>query len=365
MGTTALFAQSPDKMSLGNFSVPGFPYVPMQDNSKSFSIVKDHKPIKGFSADGYIPQSLYLRPSWMTYTQQPDGADIVISVNDLFSEVYATKFYQASEKKPKLKGKEVKQTAKDVIAKMGKLSVSLGNSTQSSIPFAPIPSLGMPKAGSIARAEKYMGFNIEARTGEGVVFSDTVTINQEFESDIQMDITYANDLVVEKTKSLTLPNEMRAYTPFLFKALGMSPLEEVKFHIYKIKANKKSPHDYSDINQAAESFKQGFEVIKKRQIELDPFDKIATPAVQLWKNNLDQADLNNNNAKINKEVAAALYYNLGVYYAIMKDYEQAFEYFKKSKAAMPELEDIDEITESASSWASAQREYKRMMESNK
>lgn len=94
---------------------------------------------------------------------------------------------------------------------------------------------------------------------------------------------------------------------------------------------KPKKFDYEGFNKATKICGEAVEIYN---IDNRPTDEMITKcveAIELWKTELLTSDLDNKKARINKKVTAALYYNIGIAYFLMKDYEKSYSNFKSAK----------------------------------
>ena len=95
-----------------------------------------------------------------------------------------------------------------------------------------------------------------------------------------------------------------------------------------------------------------------------PFKKMAEPSVTAWKNALKEANLTDKTARVNKEIAAAMYYNLAVYSVLIKDYQAAYDYFVKADETDLGFDDALAMSKMAMGWVKAEQAYRKRMESD-
>lgn len=355
--SSSLFAQSANRDHMGFYSIPGFPYCHMDNKLQTYSVVTEHiVPIDPNGPKKHIKSNIYL--GYKTSVSSPDGADIVISVDDDFEKYDYDKitFHDASKPRPKPK-KETKQTTK---IDMPFLNWLLSDNSSSSTTTTQTPP---PPGGPlwVAKGKKEVGFAVEVKTQEGIVFTDTIYYMQEFESGEVSSKSTAKEQVINKMKAFNLSSQMKAYQPFLSKVVGSTPLTTLNFNGFGVRQKKKCPHDYSDINEALANFKTAYDFLKQRQWEIDEFKEMMAPSVKVWQESIAAADLKDANAKVNKEVCAAMYYNMAVYSALIRDYQASYDYFKKSDRTDLGFSDALQMTKLAQTWVNAQEAYDKMM----
>lgn len=355
--STSLFAQSANRDHLGFYSIPGFPYCHMDNKLQTYSVVTDHiVPIDPNGPKKHIKSNIYL--SYKTAVSSPDGADIVISVDDDFEKYDYDKitFHDAAKPRPKPK-KETKQTTTINMPFLNWLlsdnsSTTTTTTTTTQAPAGPL---------WVAKGKKEVGFSVEVKTKEGIVFTDTIYYMQEFESGEVSSKSTAKDQVINKMKAFNLSSQLKAYQPFLAKVVGATPLTTVNFNGFGVRVKKKCPNDYTDINEALANFKEAYDFLKQRQWEIDEFKEMAAPSVKVWEESIKNANVKDPNAKVNKEVAAAMYYNMAVYSALIRDFNASYEYFKKADRTDLGFSDALQMSKMAQTWINAQEAYDQMM----
>ena len=358
---TIAMGQSSDRNRMGFFSVPGYPYCHMQNTSETYAIVTDN--IVPLTKDNaYIGQALGFGVPYLNRLPDPDGVDFVISVDNAYFKQSKVDVIDPNKKREGPR-KETKQQT--VILEIGrfkwydtpKQSASMNNTPQPSAPRK-----------FIAKQTIEMGFTVhvinqaEGANGE-VVFSDTISFLEDIESDACPDPQMAKNNLADKTKDYSLKTFMEGYRKFLAKVVGASPTT-VNFKMYSVKTKKKCPYDYSDINNAYTQFAEPYEFIKKRHSQIDKFKKMAEPSVTAWKNALKEANLTDKTARVNKEIAAAMYYNLAVYSVLIKDYQAAYDYFVKADETDLGFDDALAMSKMAMGWVKAEQAYRKRMESD-
>ena len=209
-------------------------------------------------------------------------------------------------------------------------------------------------------ATKEVGFSIDISTKGGVVFTDTVYYLVDFESEILPDRESAEDDLRKQLSSFTLYGELKNYSPFLIKVIASKPIDMLRLHIYRVKNKKKCEIDYSDINNAASSFEKAYDYLKKRPQEIEHFRKITSSALKVWRDNIARKD--EQNGKVNEQVLASLYYNIAVYYTLVRDYQTASEYFRLSDQTVVGFADALRLSTLSNTWGNAQEAYRKRME---
>ncbi|MCR5498399.1 MAG: hypothetical protein K6F48_11235 [Paludibacteraceae bacterium] len=356
-GSGTMMAQTADRESLGFHTVPGYPYCPIDTAAESWSLVTEHiVPLQ--SSTSFMRTSMNtLGVSYRTFVSSPDGADIVVAINDYFEKSTPVKIEDLSAKRPAPR-KRSTQSNQQTVLKIGKFSITTGSS-KTVEPTTPPPPPG-PHA-LVALSTKEVGFTVEVSSQSGVVYTDTLYYLQDFVSNPFLDKKLAEDDLHKKMSGFTLANQLKDYSPFLSKVIGSTPLSTVKFHLYKVRVRKKCTIDYTDINTSVDKFQEAFDFLKKRPFELDRFKEMAAPSVKVWQEALAQSNPNDENAKVNKEITAAMYYNMAVYSALCKDFAGSESYYKKADEVLFDFGDASRMAKLVKTWAVAQENYKKSL----
>lgn len=347
------FAQSVNRDHLGFYRIPGYPFCHMDYKNETYSLVTEHiVPIEANGSKKYIKDNLSL--GYLTSVYSPDGADIVISVDNYFENYDYNKITIMDAAKPRPKPrKEVRQTT---TIKNPFLNWLLTDTRKEQTP--PAPPSG-PEW--VAKGTKEVGFAIEVKSRNEIVFTDTIYYMQEIESAKCPKKEDAKQQVIDQMKNFNLATQMKAYQPFLSKVVGSTPLTTLNFNGFGVRVKKKCTIDYSDINEALENFKEAYDFLKKRQWEIDEFKEMAAPSVKVWQESIAAADLKDPKAKVNKEICAAMYYNMAVYSALIRDYQASYDYFKKSDRTDLGFSDALQMSKLAQTWINAEEAYNTMM----
>lgn len=350
----SLMAQTADKESLGFFSVWGYPYCQIDTTAETWSIVTDHiVPITNNTT--FIRSNvLQLGCSYRTSVASPDGADIVVAINDYFEKTTPIVFDELYKKRPAPRKKSTQSNQKTVL-KIGKFTYISETSEPKKDVGGPQPVEG--PSSIVALATREIGFNVEVKTQAGLVYTDTLYFLRDFVSSPFLDKKLAADDLNKRLSSFTLGGELNNYTPFLSKVIGSTVLSTVKLHLYKVKVKKKCTIDYTDINSSVEKFQEAFDFIKKRPFELDRFKELAAPSVQVWKDAIAQSNPTDANAKVNKEVTAAMYYNMAIYCALCREFEGCESYFKKADQVYFDFADAARMAKLVKTWTVARENY--------
>ena len=358
---TFAMGQTSDRNRMGFFAIPGYPYCHMPNTSETYAIVTDNI-VPLTKENAYIGEALNLGCLYLNRVPDPDGADFVISVDNTYFKKSKVDVVDPNKKRQGPR-KETKQQS--VILEIGRFKWYDTPKQSTSVNNTPQPSA--PRK-FIAKQTIEMGFTIrvmsQTEDGNGqVVFSDTLSFLEDIESDACPDPQMAKNNLADKTKDYSLKTFMSGYQGFLAKVVGASGTL-VNFKMYSVKTKKKCPYDYSDINNACTQFAEPYEFIKKRHSQIDKFKKMAEPSVTAWKNALKEANLTDKTARVNKEIAAAMYYNLAVYSALIKDYQAAYDYFVKADETDLGFDDALAMSKLTMTWIKAEKAYKKRMEND-
>lgn len=355
----SLMAQSSDKHHLGFFQVPNYPIVKMQSNNETYAIVTD-RIVPLTSDNSYIGQYMNLSCNYLSRVSSPDGADFIISVSNVATSTTTPEVYHVSKKRPTLPSK---------ITSTGKVEKNTFSSFKYTSDLNPLKSSSLHSEYSfVAIQTRTIQFNVEVinqQNGGETVFQDTVYACIGIECNPQENGEEAKKTVTKDLERFTLKTVMTQYGKFLSSILGGAPTT-VNFRAFSVNVKKKCTIDYSDINNAYTNFEQAYEFLKKRQSKIDKFKEMAEPSVKVWLDNLSQANLTDKTAKVNKEVAAALYYNMAVYSILIKDFKASADYFTKADQADSGFDNASAMAKMAENWKKDQEEYeKRMAEVSK
>ena len=93
---------------------------------------------------------------------------------------------------------------------------------------------------------------------------------------------------------------------------------------FTVKKFKK--YEYADVDAAWEKAKSAIDNIDEGDIVFnDEFNKTMMEAITMWQKVLDESDLDNKKARINKKVTEAIYNNIFLAYSMMSEFEKAEE----------------------------------------
>lgn len=95
---------------------------------------------------------------------------------------------------------------------------------------------------------------------------------------------------------------------------------------------KPKKHNYDDYEKIFLDMKAGFDVVKIDENNIDAAKESLNKAIDGFEALLKESNTENKKARINHDITAALYLNIGHCYLFMKDYEKANYYYKKGFA---------------------------------
>ncbi|MBN1183942.1 MAG: hypothetical protein JXB49_16740 [Bacteroidales bacterium] len=93
--------------------------------------------------------------------------------------------------------------------------------------------------------------------------------------------------------------------------------KEEKFSVY----SGKGKEDYTDLDNVATKFSQAVE--KYNSKNFSDADVLFTECINDWKKILEQKDFNNKKARINKDIAVGIYFDIAQSYLLMKKFDEA------------------------------------------
>jgi len=133
------------------------------------------------------------------------------------------------------------------------------------------------------------------------------------------------------------------------------PVKSFPVQTATVKAKK---YDYEDYFKAFGQFKKGVDVIIKDEDNITEATAFFDEANVIFDNLLNEADINNKKARINKNVAMVCYLNKALGYLLMKDYNNAIECFEKGRELDKKYASMD------SGWELAQSRLERLKANN-
>ena len=134
----------------------------------------------------------------------------------------------------------------------------------------------------------------------------------------------------EKTK-------INSATDRLKEAIGIMRDKIIETYCYLPKTNgvdiitvKPKKFNYDNFNKGAELIKQAVAMQTADFLTPEEAKTLCKQAIDLWLVELKESDLVDKKARINDELTAALYYNIGIAYFICEDYSLAYENLLKA-----------------------------------
>lgn len=107
------------------------------------------------------------------------------------------------------------------------------------------------------------------------------------------------------------------------------PVKKLHVRSAHIKPKK---HNYDDYEKIFLDMKAGYDVVKIDENNIDGAKESLNKAIEGFETLLKESDTGNKKARINHDITAALFLNIGHCYLFMKDYAKANEYYKKGFA---------------------------------
>lgn len=316
--------QTNDKMSLGFYKVAKYPTCPKTLTANTYRIID----VEGVSKSSSVAKALDL--SFGNYFKRVNSDDAAISIQ------ITDTLYRVSD-----------PVIQDNLYEIA------NRKTQG----PPPPTM------YIARISKEFGFTITIKEGDRVIFSDNVNKNINIESNWSRDPKLAMDTVRVRAKKVNFTNVVRQqYLPTLKKALGTDLLLSQRLSIYSVRIKKKCTMDYSDLTKAATDFETAFEIVKDYEYDIEKFIEAAKPSVAAWEKALTESKPSVETARINKEITCGLYYNLAIYYMLIKDFTKSKENFMKAEKTAPGFGNAERMAKMVeTTYMKPQADYNKMM----
>lgn len=210
---------------------------------------------------------------------------------------------------------------------------------------------------------KEMGFIVTVfeNVDDRILFTDTIYNSIDFTSDWNEDPKVARKQTADKMKAYTIENMLEEYSPTLNKILGTTRMSTTRLHAYSVKTKKKCKIDYSDLKTAFDKFEEASKIIDKDDWNIDAFKVAAESSMKTWMGALEESNLSDGKAKINRDITAAIYYNVATYYLMTKDFDIAKRYFKKSDETDSGFGDAAAMANMMDIWHKAKTKYEKMM----
>ncbi len=106
------------------------------------------------------------------------------------------------------------------------------------------------------------------------------------------------------------------------------PIKLVSLYAYKIKPKK---YNYDEFNDAWSKVNTSVEESNSSEQDVTSFESNLKEAIEAYSKDLEEMDIDDKKARVNKDVAAAAYYNICLSYFLLKDYEKALDSLKKGR----------------------------------
>lgn len=329
------FAQKPDKESLGFRTVRDYPTLNIRAGVKTFSILNENSVQAPLSTD--LGSAFNFSSKGVKFINNPQQAELIFKVSN------------------------VQETMSDIIILDDRHKIVKGPNGK---PMKPVPKTAPD--GTIIReyqgqVSKSVKFDYAIILDKKEVYKSTYENSVDLETEWIADSKVARAKIANMAKSfgmLTGANEIAAD---LKKLSGTQLLVTIKLDIYGVKQKKKCLHDYSAINNSVLKFKAASEYLEKDEFNTEPFKKDVKEVIALWESLLKESNLTNEEAKINAEITAALYYNIAIYNVLIKEFQSAQDYFRLSEKADNGFGDAKAMAELADRWNTAKKKYEERM----
>ncbi|MCG8411826.1 MAG: tetratricopeptide repeat protein [Bacteroidales bacterium] len=151
-----------------------------------------------------------------------------------------------------------------------------------------------------------------------------------------------------------LSSQVKAISEYVNNRVGF-PKKAYFLRVYVVKPKK---YNYDEYTKAAEIFSSACDILKADENKTEEALNILKPAIEAWKTELKESDLEHRRARINKKVTCGTLYNIALSYMICKDYTKAIEYFNKCTA-------INSIFGNARSFIDIASNLQQRVEANK
>ncbi len=108
--------------------------------------------------------------------------------------------------------------------------------------------------------------------------------------------------------------------------------QDENIEVYYIKDSKE--YQYPELEKAANTAVEGYTSLKNNYSAQEGKDKLLS-AVQVWEKTVEEKDLNDKKARINRRIAGRLYHNIAIAYAYCQDFEKALVSINAGLAMYP------------------------------
>ncbi len=182
----------------------------------------------------------------------------------------------------------------------------------------PAPLMIVKTAGGkvIYAQEIFPGISPEDRFGTGCM-SSQVSLDKALKENNR---TYKPEIFINKMKKETGKRLKKD-----LKTMFVPEYRKTKFKLFSAKGSQ-----YQDLDTALQSSRAAYGSILKTPLTAN--DKAALEkAIGLWEKALEEKDLNNKEARINKKLAIRLHHNVAMNAMAIHDYSKAIEHLQKIK----------------------------------
>lgn len=320
------FAQRTDKNSLGTIVLSNYPRIKMPLTYTTYSLVDEKNQL--MDSRNPIVRNFYITGPRFSRSTVQDGADIVFKISGV-TEQY------------------------------GKIDVSKNVGLK--FHHGVKPDLDFTGKGT-----KLVGYFVDVYTEAGLIYSDSVFTTKKYESPsvrdpkvarFLVDSMYAVDDDPKNEHAFNLGSVTSSNMSSLRATLGMGYMDSYRFHVYSVKVKSKCKYNYDDLIKAAETFEKAAKVIEKNDMDIDAFKDKAAGCFATWQNALAKSG----DPRMNKDIQAATYYNLGTYYVFVKNFDKAIECYNKAMAVFEDFADSEKLVKNLKEWNKAKTRYEQMM----
>lgn len=336
--STITFAQKLNKESIGFRTIRDYPLINIPAGIKSYAVTDGN----------YVPypkptplgQSFNFQSLGLSRTTSSNTAEIVILFLD------------------------VQETMSDIRIVDERHKVVIGPNGKPVKPKnPPLGPDGKPKKEFQGRIAKRFYFSYRIEFEDQVVHSDYHENIVEIETPWFPNKKIAHDDIIKRAETVTIYNEIKLIEQKISTLIGAKYMASVKLDLYGAKAKKKSTHNYDELNNSVENFKEASLYLKDDEFNIEPFKEDVKDIIGYWEKLLTESDLKNEDAKINTELTAALYYNLAVYHILIKEFDNAKQFFTLADKTDKGFKDAGEMAKIAERWQYAKEKYENRITS--
>lgn len=334
--SSVIFAQDPDKESIGFRCIRAYPKLNIPPGVKSFAITDEN--YVTYNSDSPIGSSLHLQIAGFKQVANPKNAEVIIMF------------------------KNVQEALSDIVILDDRHKLVNGPKGKKMKPAAPkLGPDGKPIKEFKGEATKETSFSYQIEMGNEIIYSDNIHKVDHFETSWLPSPHAAKDAILKLTKDAGVAKEVKKLKNEIKSLIGSDILANIKLDIFGAEQKKKTPHDYTELNNSIIQFETAAEYLKEDEFNTEPFKEEVEKIVALWEILIKESDLTNKNAKVNAELTAALYYNIAIYNILIKDFSTAESYFKLSNNTYKGFKDALEMAVLAKRWNASKVEYEKRM----